>query len=75
MNTGIHIHIILKNCFFIFSSVRTAICEFKGIPSTPNRNISDTQTHKEDEWQGQTPNQSLTISAISGHQWSNLLSD
>ena len=48
---------------------------FLGIASTPNRNISDTQTHKEDEWQGQTPNQSLTISAISGHQWSNLLSD
>ena len=29
------------------------VCEFKGTWSTPNRNISDTQTHKEIEWQGQ----------------------
>ena len=77
MNTGIHIHIMCfwRTVLFIFSSVRTDVCEFKGTWSTPNRNISDTQTHKEDEWQGQTPNQPLTISTILGHQWSKLLSD
>ena len=72
----IYISCVFEGLYYlIFSSVRTDICEFKGIPSTPNRNISDTQPHKEDEWQGQTPKQPFTISAISGHQWSKLLSD
>ena len=57
-------HVFLKDCpFLIFSSVRTDVCEFKGIASTENKEILVTPNHtKKISGKAKHPN-SLLLSA------------